>query len=376
MSRSEYKISLCTVCMNRLHHLRETLIKNIEDNEDYEDLQFIVLDYNSKDGTDSWVRETLADQLLSGRLVYYKTAQPDRWNPSHSKNIIFRLSEGDILCNIWADYFTGKHFASYVNQEFKKNENIVLTPIAPYGDPRRNGVPPDIMGKVCVRKLDFLRINGFDERMDKHGFEDHDFVNRLELIDIKRVLIRDSAYLKFLPHGDEERYPVKRDTVQDIYINYRTPSISDCLILYKHGAFERGEVVDNTTIDSNKCAFAYRLRDFRFDYSVGSIWQSGTWEGNKEAGIRLWPAAHGSTDLQILRPKDANTLVEVRDNVPFFRLSNEAAITSLLKFRHFLATRVFLEDNLRLRNPIVNPNGFGKATVSVNFQEEPTKQLL
>ena len=54
-----YKISFATVCMNRLHHIRQTLPKNIADNSDYENVEFILLDYNSSDGLEEWVKETM-----------------------------------------------------------------------------------------------------------------------------------------------------------------------------------------------------------------------------------------------------------------------------------------------------------------------------
>jgi len=50
MKYKHFKISFCIVCMNRLHQLSQTLLQNIRDNEDYSELEFIVLDYNSNDG--------------------------------------------------------------------------------------------------------------------------------------------------------------------------------------------------------------------------------------------------------------------------------------------------------------------------------------
>jgi hypothetical protein len=75
------------VCMNRLHQLKQTLMQNIADNADYEQLEFVVLDYNSKDGMEEWVKQNLAGQIKTGRVVYYKTIEPESWSPSHSKNL-------------------------------------------------------------------------------------------------------------------------------------------------------------------------------------------------------------------------------------------------------------------------------------------------
>ena len=43
------QISFCITCMNRLKHLQETLEKNILDNFLVDEVEFVVLDYNSQD---------------------------------------------------------------------------------------------------------------------------------------------------------------------------------------------------------------------------------------------------------------------------------------------------------------------------------------
>src|ERR1700744_4390042 len=115
--------------MNRLHQLKETLPQNLIDNDNYEDLEFIILDYNSQDDIETWIRTNMAEHIRSGRLIYYKTNQPVSWDPSHSKNVAFKLASGDILCSIWADHYTGENFAEFVNTKFNNDDDIVLTPI-------------------------------------------------------------------------------------------------------------------------------------------------------------------------------------------------------------------------------------------------------
>ncbi len=47
------KISYCIPMMNRLFHLKETLQKNILDTN-HLDVEFIILNYNSKDKMNEW----------------------------------------------------------------------------------------------------------------------------------------------------------------------------------------------------------------------------------------------------------------------------------------------------------------------------------
>ena len=66
---SNNKISFCTVCMNRLHHLKMTLQKNISDNRDYSNLEFIILDYNSSDGLGEYIRDNFNEEILNKKLI-------------------------------------------------------------------------------------------------------------------------------------------------------------------------------------------------------------------------------------------------------------------------------------------------------------------
>lgn len=53
------QISFCITCMNRLKHLQETLEKNILDNFLVDEVEFVVLDYNSQDGLEEWIAQSI-----------------------------------------------------------------------------------------------------------------------------------------------------------------------------------------------------------------------------------------------------------------------------------------------------------------------------
>ena len=60
------RISFIIACMGRLHHLAQTLPKNINWNVDYPNLEFILLDYNSSDGLAEWINKYMIKLLKSG----------------------------------------------------------------------------------------------------------------------------------------------------------------------------------------------------------------------------------------------------------------------------------------------------------------------
>ena len=62
------QISFCITCMNRLKHLQETLEKNILDNFLVDEVEFVVLDYNSQDGLEEWIAQSMMKYIEMGIL--------------------------------------------------------------------------------------------------------------------------------------------------------------------------------------------------------------------------------------------------------------------------------------------------------------------
>ncbi|GAH24186.1 unnamed protein product, partial [marine sediment metagenome] len=87
-----YRISLCTTVMNRLKDIQQTIPKNMADNADYGKAEFLILDYNSTDGLEDWVRENLPEHIATGRVAFFRTSDPEFFDMSHSRNLAFKLS--------------------------------------------------------------------------------------------------------------------------------------------------------------------------------------------------------------------------------------------------------------------------------------------
>lgn len=367
--QKECKISFCIVCMNRLHQLKETLLSNISDNEDYNNLQFVLLDYNSADGMGDWVQANMSDYITSGKLVYYRTNEPLVFNHSHSKNLAFKLADGDVVCNVNADHYCGKGFARYINEAFNREENIVLTTIDFHKTTLDYHPPKDVFGKVCVSKQDFLKVKGFDERMNRYGFEDWDFVNRLEMINVKRVLIDNLSYLKFISHGDEERYSVDRSHLQGVYTRYCTPAASEFIFLYKNSRFEKGMLIDNATAGSDNYQYAFQKRDYRYPYTVKEPgWETGNWEPAPGNNMLFVPDHGNRFTLCSALPENPYSLRDAQTGMDFYEVVESASIENILGFNYLFYNRSLMEKSIANKTPVVNLHGFGEAAVFKNFR--------
>lgn len=199
---THYKISFCITCMNRLSHLKKTLRTNLRYNADYPNIEFVLLDYNSADGLQSWVLKNFKKELASGSLAYYKTAKPKYFHMANAKNIAHNLASGDIVCNLDADNFTGKDFAFYINLVMQKSMNIIGIHSNEFSLTR--GHISDCGGRIFLSKANFLKLGGYNESFVGWGHEDIEFKKRASLLGLK-VEDMPRCFLGSVRHDDSLR---------------------------------------------------------------------------------------------------------------------------------------------------------------------------
>jgi hypothetical protein len=331
------KISFCTVCMNRLHHLRQTLPLNIKNNLSYGNLEFIVMDYGSSDGLSEWIKSEMSEYIEKGILVYYRYNEADYFDRSHSRNLMFKLATGDIICNI--------------SEKFLEQENLFLVP----DTKRKFYYLRDALGRFCAAKQDFLDVSGYDERMSGYGFEDDDLYDRLIHNGKKEVIIMDFNYLRAIKHGNENRVENEFYTnyFHKIYINYEKPELSNVVVLYKNGLAHKGILSPNT-----------------HNTPAPAILENNQWEAAH------WKKEDDKIVLTSTDSKNTYTFIEMNEritynNIVYYNIFNELFLRKLsydlpliTNFGHFLSNKE--------KRAEVNLNGFGKGAVYKNFSTEKT----
>ena len=186
------RLTFCTTCKGRLHHLKKTLPSNLKAGEAFSNVDFVLLNYDSPDELHDWTRESLSEPIGESRLVYYRLAGSRPFHMSHAKNVAHLLARGDVLCNLDADNYVDSAFIEASLKLFAC-ENDVVT----HG--RRCA-----WGRIALRKTDFMKVGGYEEALEGWGCEDQDLLARCRVL-LQRRTIRMSKYDRFIRHGDSER---------------------------------------------------------------------------------------------------------------------------------------------------------------------------
>jgi glycosyltransferase involved in cell wall biosynthesis len=158
--------------MNRIDDIKKTLPQNLKDNEEYNLAEFILLDYGSTDGLGEWVQKDLSEHISTGRLTYYYTKQ-EHFRPNHSRNVSFRLAQGEVVTNVDADNFTHHGFLKRLNQCASVSPGRILIVPESFLKPQSDRLI--LRGRFALYRDDLLNLGGFDESLDD-GYS-HDDVN-------------------------------------------------------------------------------------------------------------------------------------------------------------------------------------------------------
>jgi hypothetical protein len=199
--KKKMQIGFCTTCKGRAQHIEETLPANLRDNAS---AKFILVNYNSPDHLDEFVRKEHMDAIESGRLSIYRFTEPGPFRMAHAKNLAHRLAlmEGcDALVNVDADNFAGPDFDQYVARRIEAYEGDAFL----WANMRKGEMHRGISGRIAVTANAFLAAGGYDEVFSTWGPDDKDFNSRLRRLGFRRLEI-DERFLNAINHNDKTRF--------------------------------------------------------------------------------------------------------------------------------------------------------------------------
>lgn len=195
------KISFCTTSMDRLFHLEKTYLSSIENTNSYEQREFVLLNYSSKDEINSWVDKNLKKLISIGLVNYHVVYNQKYWCAAHAKNICYKKASGDILVNLDADNFLSTNYCEYLIDLFTKNKNIIVA--SESSDCFGNH---GCCGMIACKREHFFSVNGYDESFSVGwGMDDTNFQFRCRMHNNLELFIQDKKYNHCLSHDNNVR---------------------------------------------------------------------------------------------------------------------------------------------------------------------------
>lgn len=200
-ARNGIKISFCIPCMNRLWQLKQTIhanLKVIKDNGH----QLCLLNYNSTDGLDEFVRLGLSEYIKDGTLKYFHTKEPQYYDMARAKNLAHFLGGNEFLYNLDADNFITQEEMDYLAQcvSFELYHNY---PHAK-GEKDKDFWFVGLWGRIMIKRSLFHEIGGYSEQLLGYGYDDIDFYNRCKAARMC-THINGIVYATPIQNNDEER---------------------------------------------------------------------------------------------------------------------------------------------------------------------------
>jgi hypothetical protein len=194
-------VTLATCCHGRAEHVKETLPKNLHDNQQ-DFVRFLLVNYNSDDDLDEWAREELSKYLASGRVMYVHEKTAERFLHSHARNVAVRCCQTDVFCNVDADNFTNSGFGRWLSKLYADHPGEAI--FTGYGGER--GAPcGDLFGRISFRLKHLCALGGYNEDLNSWGVEDYDVVKRAEQAGFMLKTYPERFDTKALKHSKNSR---------------------------------------------------------------------------------------------------------------------------------------------------------------------------
>lgn len=226
------KISICSQIKNRLYQFSKTFLKNVETLEQYQDVEWIIVDCGSSDG----LSEYIGEYLERYSFIKYYQAIDFKYSIPVAKNFASRFSSGDYIFNLDCD-----NYLDYIVNEIRYAEQGVHCHEYLKGTHGRIGMSREI----------FLKIGGYDENFYPAGVHDNDIMLRANYLDYK---------FKHIPSVTSPISNSKKDTIKDFGedIDWETMvKYNEIIMRYN----EKKKILNPNNGIFTPCSFIYNLKD-------------------------------------------------------------------------------------------------------------------
>lgn len=190
------KVSILTRCGNRLEHARYTLPRMLA--QDYQNLEVVIVDYNSTDGLIPFLWKEYMPELDNERLSIVRYDNGGEFHHAHAWNLAIKAAAGDILVFVDIDHLINTALVLHVVNRLGGQQKMFARPIPA-------DMHHDACGFIVARKEDVLAVRGYNEQLHGWGYEDGDFIRRLILYGCDCLTLNLTGMLIPIEHPDDVR---------------------------------------------------------------------------------------------------------------------------------------------------------------------------
>jgi hypothetical protein len=126
----------------------------------------------------------MMEHISSGKLVYYRTEEPEFFDMSHAKNVAFLAATGDIVNSVDGDNFIPPSkecdFATYINKLANEQPEKAI-----FAKSRQL-----LRGRLGFWKREFIELGGYDQDLIGYGNEDSNLQSRAWMCMYKMMSFR------------------------------------------------------------------------------------------------------------------------------------------------------------------------------------------
>jgi hypothetical protein len=251
-----YDLSFCITCMNRIYQIKDTLRKNLNNNINSKyKIEFILVDFGSKDGLKEYVLENFKDELDSEYLKFYYTDELKYWHSPIAKNTSHLLGNGKYVVNLDCDNFTGINGADFLIDYYKnKGNNIIIHQSS-------NIYGSGTMGRISMTKENFLKIGGYNQSLFPMSHQDGDIVNRAILNGLKYYNLKNKEYNKAIIND-------KKESLKNCYGNYNYKNMMKLNMAYSNFSLKSGELIANNYFKTPQLGVLINLFQYKNNNSI------------------------------------------------------------------------------------------------------------
>lgn len=177
------------------------------------------------------------EYIESGYLKYYYTEALSSWHAAKAKNISHLLAGNDLLVNLDCDNYTGRQgglFVISVMQKYNLHRTILHQSSNHFGD--------GSFGRICLSKLCFIYLGGYDESFEPMGYEDNDLLLRASILGMDHIHIGNKKYNRAIRNTREDSIKnthssLNWDEMRAINYNKSLENITTGKLIANNGTF-------------------------------------------------------------------------------------------------------------------------------------------